>query len=63
LPFFENGVFHQLLCVGPFLGIYVDHELKQGPEVTAEMLRDFWQLALEDFLVQTLHVLRLKWGL
>ena len=63
MPFFENGVLHQLLRVGPFLGIDIDHELEQGPEVTAEMLWDFRQLALEDFLIQTLHVLCLERGL
>jgi len=63
LPFFENGILHELLRIGPFLGIDINHELEQSPEITAEMLWDFRQLALEDFLVKTLHVLGLKWGL
>ena len=63
LPFFENGIFHELLRIGPFLGIDIDHELKQGPEITAEVLWNFRQLPLEDFLIQTLHVLGLERGL
>ena len=54
---------HQLFAIGSLLGIDLNHQLKHDPNVLREVLRNLWDLPLQDLFVQALHVFGLKWRL